>query len=78
LEKLSDFKYLIVTEHVPVAAFIPNHDILSGQGNRLKKQSGINIAAPPFQVRVRKEEELHSIARSGSSGRIVTTLYTLH
>ncbi len=39
LNKLRDFKYLILTEHIPIQDFIPNKEIISGQGIRLKKQS---------------------------------------
>ncbi|MFT5672956.1 MAG: SAM-dependent methyltransferase, partial [Polaribacter sp.] len=40
VNKLANFKYLILTEHLPKGDFIPNKDILSGQGIRLKKKSG--------------------------------------
>ena len=41
LNKLSDYKYIIITEHVPIGDFDPNVDIISGQGTRLKKKSGL-------------------------------------
>lgn len=37
VSKLDDFKYVILTEHIPEGDFIPNKDIISGQGTRLKK-----------------------------------------
>ena len=37
INKLANYKYVILTEHVPVGAYIPNKDIISGQGIRLKK-----------------------------------------
>ncbi len=56
LRKLVDFKYVIVTEHIPDGDFSPNKDIISGQGIRLKKQSGLDILASPFNFRIEKEK----------------------
>ena len=36
VKKLSHYKYVILTEHLPIGKFIPNKDIISGQGIRLK------------------------------------------
>ena len=38
VSKLASFKYVILTEHLPEGDFVPNKDIISGQGIRLKKQ----------------------------------------
>ena len=77
LSKLADFKYLILTEHLPDGDFEPNKDIISGQGIRLKKQSGINLLAPPFDFKIKEEEQLLSINLNDQKGVIVTTLYTI-
>ncbi|MEM5564334.1 class I SAM-dependent methyltransferase [Psychroserpens sp. AS72] len=77
LSKLFNFKYVILTEHLPVGDFIPNIDIISGQGIRLKKQSGIQILASPFNFKIKKESILSSITLDDSKGIIVTTLYTV-
>lgn len=77
LNKLTDFKYLIVKEHVPEGKFTANQDIISGQGIRLKKQSGVNITAPPFQLTVKDERELLSFRLKDCKGVLVTTLYTV-
>ncbi|QOD61758.1 class I SAM-dependent methyltransferase [Polaribacter haliotis] len=77
LTKFSNFKYIILTEHLPNADFIPNKDIISGQGIRLKKQSGLNILMPPFNLKVKEEEQLLSTVLKDSKGVIVTTLYQL-
>ncbi len=61
VEKLYDFKYVILTEHLPEENFEPNKDIISGQGIRLKKQSGVNLLAPPFNFKVVEEKQLLSI-----------------
>ncbi|NMH88685.1 class I SAM-dependent methyltransferase [Flavivirga algicola] len=75
LRKLTDFKYIIITEHVPEGPFIPNKDIISGQGIRLKKQSGVNILAPPFNFKVKEKKELLSVILNGNKGIITTMLY---
>ncbi|WP_109098496.1 class I SAM-dependent methyltransferase [Aquimarina sp. AU58] len=75
VNKLTDFKYVILTEHLPEGDFVPNKDIISGQGIRLKKQSGLNILAPPFNVKVKEEKQLVSITLDNHRGVITTTLY---
>lgn len=77
LSKLIDFKYVIITEHVPVGDFEPNKDIISGQGIRLKKQSGLNVLAPPFNFKVKNKKELLSFVLDDCKGIIVTTMYTI-
>ncbi|HLV38139.1 class I SAM-dependent methyltransferase, partial [Xanthomarina sp.] len=72
LKKLSHFKYVILTEHVPEGDFEPNKDIISGQGIRLKKQSGINLLAPPFNLKVKEEKCLLSVVLNESKGVVVT------
>ncbi|HET8886947.1 MAG TPA: class I SAM-dependent methyltransferase [Salinimicrobium sp.] len=75
VENLYAFKYIILTEHIPEEDFEPNKDIISGQGTRLKKQSGVNLYASPFNFRVRKEKQLLSVKSLGFPGIIVTTLF---
>lgn len=75
VQKLQNFKYVIVTEHLPEGNFTPNKDIISGQGIRLKKQSGINLLAPPFNFKMKEEKQLVNTVLSNSKGVIVTTLY---
>ena len=75
VENLYAFKYIILTEHIPEEYFDPNKDIISGQGTRLKKQSGVNLYASPFNFRVRKEKQLLSVKSLGFPGIIVTTLF---
>lgn len=77
LNKLSDFKYVILTEHLPEGDFEPNKDIISGQGIRLKKQSGVEITSPPFNFKVKEEKEILSIDLKNGKGKIVTKLYVL-
>ena len=75
INKLVDFKYVVVTEHIPEGNFIPNKDIISGQGIRLKKESGVGLSAPPFNFKVKEEKQLLSVMPQDSRGIIVTTLY---
>ncbi|MFQ3296728.1 MAG: SAM-dependent methyltransferase [Patiriisocius sp.] len=77
VNKLANFKYLILTEHLPKGDFIPNKDILSGQGIRLKKKSGINLLAPPFHLKVKEEKQMIAYSLEGNKGILVTTLYVL-
>ncbi len=77
LSKLTTFKYVILTEHLPEGPFEPNKDIISGQGTRLKKQSGLDILAAPFTFKVKEEKEVLSIVLNNGKGVIVTTLYTM-
>jgi hypothetical protein len=73
--KLTRFRYLIVTEHIPEGEYRANVDIISGQGNRLKKQSGVDLLAPPFNLKVKEHKKLHSVKSDDFDGLIVTTLY---
>ncbi len=77
LKKLSGFKYIIVTEHLPEGNFIPNKDIISGQGIRLKKQSGIDLLVAPFNFKIKEKKQLVSFSSNSHKGIIITTLYTL-
>lgn len=77
VNKLTDFKYSIVTEHVPEGDFVPNKEIISGQGIRLKKQSGINLLAPPFNFKVKEEKQLLAVPLHDGKGVIVTKMYTV-
>ncbi|WP_026449610.1 class I SAM-dependent methyltransferase [Aequorivita capsosiphonis] len=77
LGKLVNYKYVILTEHLPTGDFTPNKDIISGQGIRLKKHSGIDLFAPPFNLKVKEEKELLAITLNKFEGVIITRLYTL-
>lgn len=76
-EKLSGYKYMILTEHLPHGEFIPNEDIISGQGIRLKKRSGVVLTAPPFNLKVKNERQLLSVQLENGAGVIVTTLFEM-
>ncbi|MEN8878867.1 MAG: SAM-dependent methyltransferase, partial [Polaribacter sp.] len=67
----------ILTEHLPNQDFVPNIDIISGQGIRIKKQSGLLITEEPFNFKYRKQLELQSTILDNNKGVIKTWLYTL-
>jgi len=75
--KLVNFKYVILTEHLPLGDFNPNKDIISGQGIRIKKQSGIDLLAAPFHLKIKEEKHLASYILENGKGEIVTKLFTI-
>ena len=75
--KLLNYKFVILTEHVPVGNFEPNKDIISGQGIRIKKNSGVDLLKPPFNLKILNEEKLSEIVLEDDKGEILTTLYQL-
>lgn len=75
-KKLVDYKYVILTEHIPIGDFTPNKDIISGQGIRLKQNSGVNILETPFHFKIKEQKILHEFVLDNKKGRIVSTLFT--
>jgi hypothetical protein len=75
VSKLPDYKYVILTEHLPTGDFEPNVDIISGQGIRLKKQSGVNILAQPFNFKIEKILSSEAIDIVNGKGVIQTEIY---
>ena len=73
--KLTAYKYIILTEHLSNGVFEPNKDIISGQGIRLKKQSGIDLLKPPFNFKVAEKKELLSYKLKDNKGVILTSFY---
>jgi len=77
VEKLSNYKYIILTEHLPIGEFTANKDVISGQGIRLKYNSGVDLLATPFNLKVKKEILLNEIKLGTNKGIIKTVLYEL-
>lgn len=77
VRKLAHFKYVILTEHLPKGDFIPNEDIISGQGIRLKKQSGVDLLTSPFHMKITAVTEIAKVTLPDEKGEIVTTLFTV-
>ena len=76
LKKLACYKYIILTEHVPLGNYTPNQDIISGQGIRLKQNSGVNILEVPFNFKIKEQFIIHEHLLKQNAGRIVTTLFS--
>jgi 2-polyprenyl-3-methyl-5-hydroxy-6-metoxy-1,4-benzoquinol methylase len=74
LHKLVNFKYVIITEHIPKGDFIPNKDIISGQGIRLKKNSGLDILKRPFCFEVKDKKQLLCFDLENGKGAVVSWL----
>lgn len=77
LNKLQRFRYIILTEHLPVGDFMPNVPIISGQGTRLKKGSGVCIIEAPFYFQAMHTTELVTVVTPDGKSKIVTTLYKM-
>lgn len=75
VKKLKKYSFILLTEHIPSYDFVPNIDIISGQGIRIKKNSGVDITANPFKFQPKKQTEILSIQVPNKSERIVTTLF---
>lgn len=78
VKKLGAFKYLILTEHIPEGEFVPNKDIIAGQGIRLKKGSGVDLLAAPFNLEFKGVNLLCSAELKEYQGVIVTKLYQIY
>lgn len=74
LLKLNKYKYLLITEHIPSKDFEPNIDIITGQGIRLKKNSGVDILMHPFNFKTKSSEKILEVKHDAKS-IIVTSLY---
>lgn len=77
VKKLGHYKYIILTEHIPLGSFTPNKDIISGQGIRLKHKSGVDLLEPPFNLKIVEQSVLSKVILNDNKDQIVTTLYTL-
>jgi len=75
--KLYAYKYIVLTEHLPLGDFIFNKDIISGQGIRLKQNSGVNLLESPFNLKIEEEKILGEHILENNKGRIVTMLYQM-
>ena len=77
IKKIAAYKYIILTEHIPLGNFAPNKDIISGQGIRLKQNSGVNILEAPFHFKIKEEKNFGEHILENNKERIVTTLYKM-
>ena len=72
--KLQQFKYAIITEHLPKKGFVPNLDKTTGVNIRLSRNSGVVLHESPFSIAAASRKELLRIPYN--KGVVVTTLYT--
>ena len=77
IQKITTYKYIILTEHMPLGNFTPNKDIISGQGIRLKHNSGVDILEVPFNLKIKEQKIIDEYVLNNEKGRIVTTLFEL-
>lgn len=77
INKLSSYKYIILTEHLPLGDFEPNKDKIASQGIRLKQNSGVDLLEAPFNLKVKSSEVLNEIILDGNKGVLLTALLTL-
>lgn len=75
IKKIANYKYVVLTEHIPVGDFIPNKDIISGQGIRIKHNSGINLLKAPFNFKIKEEKIINKYILENNKGCILTALY---
>ncbi len=74
-KKIADYKYIILTEHIPLGNFTPNKDIISGQGIRLKQNSGVNLLEVPFNLKIKDQKQLGEHILENKKGCILTTVF---
>jgi len=74
LEKLYSYKYVIITESIPIGKFNANLDKIKGPESRSYLNSGLIIHEPPFNFRYQLKKELLKIKRPGID-YLITTLY---
>jgi hypothetical protein len=77
IEKLTNYKYLILTEHIPFGDFEPNKDKTAGQGIRLKQNSGVDLSVNPFNLKFKEEKLLTQTILNKNKSIIKTVLYEL-
>ncbi|MDN6310861.1 MAG: class I SAM-dependent methyltransferase [Psychroflexus sp.] len=77
VNRLYAYKYVILTEHLPNESFVPNKDIISGQGIRFKKNSAVDLLAEPFHLKMKSKQILTKTLLNGNKACLVTTLYQI-
>ncbi len=77
LQKLKTYKCIILTEHIPLGEFTANKDMISGQGIRLKQNSGVDLLEAPFNLQTKATRILNTFVLENNKGKIVTQLFCL-
>jgi hypothetical protein len=76
VERLTNYKYIILTEHIPIGDFEPNKDKIASQGIRLKQNSGVDLLEAPFNLKVLEAKKINEVILKNNKGKITTTIYT--
>lgn len=73
INKLYQYKYLVITEHLPKRKFLANKDYVSGPSIRLERNSGIVLDKKPFNLIYKNKYNICEVEENG--GIIVTSVY---
>jgi hypothetical protein len=71
VRKLSQYPRWIISEHLPRGEFVPNHNKLASDLNRLHLNSGIVLTEEPFRIEPKATEVLCEALEGGSLIRTV-------
>ena len=73
LAKLSSYRFVVITEHIPLAKFKPNVDMCTGQTIRLLQRpaSGVVVTAPPFNCAFSGQRTLCEVFQFGGVIRTI-------
>jgi adenine-specific DNA methylase len=77
IPKLAQYQYIILTEHIPDGDFIANKDIITGQGIRLKQNSGVDVTKEPFNLKPIHITLISKSQHTNYKGVVETKLYQM-
>jgi len=73
-----NFKYIILTEHLPMGEFIANKDKSTGPDSRLRFKSGIDLTKAPFELSIKNQATIcETFSQDSFEGVIRTIIYSL-
>jgi len=76
LDKIvGNYKYLILSEHIPINKFIPNKDIHTGDLSRVFINSGIDIEKKPFNYKFKKKSIINEVYEK--EGKVQTIVFKI-
>lgn len=77
LPKLAQYKYLVLTEHLPGGEFTPNVDKVTGPHIRLLSKSGVVLTEAPFHLKCQSRTRLCDVRRESDDSILRTELYEI-
>lgn len=77
LKNIKNFRFLIITEHVPDFSFNPNIDNPTGPTTRLHFNSGVDIEKDPFRFQFLEKEQI-TVKDNKLGGLHKTVIYKLY